>query len=84
MTLKEISIETLNRHRDAFDSPEILEFVFRRAVSDSIVNVLPMAALTSITSLQHAVRSKSPDSYEKFSEQINNQDERFGNFNRFV
>ena len=28
------------------DSPEILEFVFRRAVSDSIVNVLPMAALT--------------------------------------
>jgi glutamate synthase (NADPH/NADH) large chain len=23
MTLKEISIETLNRHRDAFDSPEI-------------------------------------------------------------
>lgn len=30
----------------AVDSPEILEFVFRRAVSDSAVNVLPMAALT--------------------------------------
>ncbi|MDA8803848.1 dihydroorotase [Amylibacter sp.] len=28
------------------DSPEILEFIYRRAVSDSIVKVLPMAALT--------------------------------------
>jgi len=28
------------------DSPETLEFVFRRAVSDSAVRVLPMAALT--------------------------------------
>ncbi|GHA57995.1 dihydroorotase [Amylibacter ulvae] len=30
----------------AIDSPETLEFVYRRAVSDSRVNVLPMAALT--------------------------------------
>ena len=30
----------------AVDSPETLEFVHRRAVSDSLVNVLPMAALT--------------------------------------
>lgn len=28
------------------DSPEILEFIYRRAVSDSLVKVLPMAALT--------------------------------------
>ena len=28
------------------DSPEILEFIYRRAVSDSVVKVLPMAALT--------------------------------------
>lgn len=28
------------------DSPEIFEFIYRRAVSDSIVKVLPMAALT--------------------------------------
>lgn len=30
----------------AIDSPEVLEFVHRRAVSDSLVRVLPMAALT--------------------------------------
>ncbi|MEM7439204.1 MAG: dihydroorotase [Pseudomonadota bacterium] len=30
----------------AIDTPEVLEFVHRRAVSDSVVNVLPMAALT--------------------------------------
>tara|TARA_R110002096_G_scaffold8802_5_gene35814 strand:+ start:138 stop:1418 length:1281 start_codon:yes stop_codon:yes gene_type:complete len=30
----------------AVDSPETLQFVYRRAVSDSVVNVLPMAALT--------------------------------------
>jgi dihydroorotase len=30
----------------AIDSPEILEFVARRAAAESIVNVLPMAALT--------------------------------------
>jgi glutamate synthase (NADPH/NADH) large chain len=78
MTLKEISIETLNRHRDAFDSPEILEnslevggeYAQRVRGEDHAWDY------NSITSLQHAVRSKSPDSYEKFSEQINNQDER--------
>ncbi|GLQ35911.1 dihydroorotase [Amylibacter marinus] len=30
----------------AIDTPELLEFVHRRAVADSMVNVLPMAALT--------------------------------------
>ena len=30
----------------AIDNPEVLEFVHRRAVSDAVVRVLPMAALT--------------------------------------
>lgn len=30
----------------AIDTPEVLEFVHRRAVADSVVHVLPMAALT--------------------------------------
>ena len=32
--------------KPAVDSPETLQFVFRRAVSDAPVHVLPMAALT--------------------------------------
>jgi len=78
MSLKEISIETLNRHRDAFHGPEILEKTLEVGgeYAQRIRGEDHAWDFNSISNLQHAVRSTSSDSYEKFAEQINNQDER--------
>ena len=42
-------------YRPAIDTPEVLEFVTRRAAADSPVNVLPMSALTKDRSGQEMV-----------------------------